>query len=342
MKITEKCNRFLICKKGGSDVEQAYNKVETKQSTIRKEALSAKTLKKLKYMKENYQLYLFVLPALALIIIFKYIPMYGAIIAFKDFNPLQGIMNSPWIGFENFKKFMNTPDFTNLLGNTLKLSAFGLLFGFPVPIILALMLNRIRSVALKKNIQLVLYAPNFISVVVVVGIVFIVLSPVGPINHIFSLFGGKTIDFMTEPGYFRSIYIISDIWQFAGWASVVYLAALANVSQDLIDAAKIDGANILKQIIHIDLPAIKPIMVIQFILAAGNIMSIGFEKAYLLQTSMNLPTSEILPTYVYKIGLQMGDYGYSTAIGLFNSVINVILLITVNQIVKRLNEGEGL
>ncbi|MED1205969.1 ABC transporter permease [Heyndrickxia acidicola] len=293
-------------------------------------------------MKENYQLYLFVLPAIVLLIIFKYIPMYGAIIAFKDFSPLLGILHSPWIGFQNFAKFMSTPDFMNLLENTLKLSVFGLLFGFPVPIILALMLNRIRSIALKKNIQLILYAPNFISVVVVVGIVFIMLSPVGPINHIISFFGGKTIDFMTDPGYFRSIYIISDIWQFAGWASVVYLAALTNVSQDLIDAAKIDGANIIKQIIHIELPTIKPIMVIQFILAAGNIMSIGFEKAFLLQTSMNLPTSEILPTYVFKIGLQMGDYGYSTAIGLFNAVINVILLVSVNRVVKRLNEGEGL
>ncbi|MGZ4161435.1 MAG: ABC transporter permease [Neobacillus sp.] len=293
-------------------------------------------------MKDNYQLYLFVLPALVLIIIFKYVPMYGAIIAFKDFNPIQGIMDSPWIGLKNFEKFISTPDFINLLSNTLKLSVFGLLFGFPVPIIIALMIHRIKTVALKKNIQLILYAPNFISVVVVVGIVYIILSPVGPINHIISFFGGKTIDFMTEPGYFRSIYIISDIWQFAGWASVVYLAALSNVSQDLIDAARIDGANIIKQIIHIDLPTIKPIMVIQFILAAGNIMSLGFEKAYLLQTSMNIPTSEILPTYVFKIGLQMGDYGYSTAIGLFNAVINVILLLTVNKIVKRLNEGEGL
>jgi putative aldouronate transport system permease protein len=323
-------------------VEQAYQKLESNQSELRKEALGTKTSKKLRYIRENYQLYLFVLPALVLIIIFKYVPMYGAIIAFKDFNPLQGIMNSPWIGFENFKKFMSTPDFMNLLGNTLKLSVYGLIFGFPVPIILALMLHRIKSVAIKKNIQLILYAPNFISVVVVVGIVFIVLSPVGPINHIISLFGGSTIDFMTEPGYFRSIYIISDIWQFGGWASVVYLAALSNVSHDLTDAARIDGANIIKQIIHIDLPTIKPIMVIQFILAAGNIMSLGFEKAYLLQTSMNIPTSEILPTYVFKIGLQMGDYGYSTAIGLFNSLINVILLLTVNKIVKRLNEGEGL
>ena len=323
-------------------MEQVYQKLESSKSKLKKEKAGTRTSKKLRYMKENYQLYLFILPALVLVIIFKYVPMYGALIAFKDFNPLQGIMGSPWIGVKNFEKFMSTPDFMNLLGNTLKLSAFGLLFGFPVPVILALMLHRIRSVVLKKNIQLILYAPNFISVVVVVGIVFIMLSPVGPINHIINLFGGKSIDFMTEPGFFRSIYIISDIWQFAGWASVVYLAALANVSQDLIDAAKMDGANIFKQIIHIDLPTIKPIMVIQFILAAGNIMSIGFEKAYLLQTSMNIPSSEILPTYVFKIGLQMGDYGYSTAIGLFNSVINVILLLTVNKIVKRLNEGEGL
>ncbi|WP_420489996.1 ABC transporter permease [Neobacillus vireti] len=293
-------------------------------------------------MKNNYQLYLLVLPALILLIIFKYVPMYGAIIAFKDFNPLQGIMGSPWIGWKNFEKFMSTPDFMDLLKNTLKLSAYGLIFGFPVPIILALMIHRIKRVAIKKNIQLILYAPNFISVVVVVGIVFIFLSPVGPINRFITFLGGDSISFMTEPSYFRSIYIISDIWQFAGWASIVYLAALSNVSQDLIDAAKIDGANILQQIRHIDLPTIKPIMVIQFILAAGNIMSLGFEKAYLLQTSMNLPTSEILPTYVYKIGLQMGDYGYSTAIGLFNAVINVILLISVNQIVKRLNEGEGI
>jgi putative aldouronate transport system permease protein len=323
-------------------VEQIYQKVENGSNEVRKAEVGTKMSRNLKYMKNNYQLYLLVLPALILLIIFKYVPMYGAIIAFKDFNPLQGIMGSPWIGWKNFEKFMSTPDFMDLLKNTLKLSAFGLIFGFPVPIILALMIHRIKRVSIKKNIQLVLYAPNFISVVVVVGIVFIFLSPVGPVNRFITFLGGDSISFMTEPSYFRSIYIISDIWQFAGWASIVYLAALSNVSQDLIDAAKIDGANILQQIRHIDLPTIKPIMVIQFILAAGNIMSLGFEKAYLLQTSMNLPTSEILPTYVYKIGLQMGDYGYSTAIGLFNAVINVILLISVNQIVKRLNEGEGI
>lgn len=298
--------------------------------------------KKLKYMKENYQLYLFILPAVVLTIIFKYVPMYGTLIAFKEFNPLKGIMGSPWIGLGNFRKFISTPDFMNLMVNTLKVSAYGLLFGFPAPIILALMLNRVRSVGLKKKIQLIIYAPNFISVVVIVGMIFIFLSPVGPINKIITMFGFKSIDFMSEPGWFRSVYVISGIWQGAGWASIVYLASLSNVGQDLLDAAVIDGANIFQQIRHVDLPAIKPIVVIQFILSAGNIMSIGFEKAFLMQTSMNITTSEILPTYVYKIGLQMGDYGYSTAIGLFNSVINVILLIAVDQIVKKLNDGQGL
>ena len=298
--------------------------------------------KKLNYMKENYQLYLFVLPALILTIVFKYIPIYGTLIAFKDFNGLKGIMGSPWVGFSNFERFLSAPNFGDLLLNTLKLSVYGLIIGFPAPIILALMLHRIKSVGLKKKIQLILYAPNFISVVVIVGMIFIFLSPVGPVNHLLNIVGIKSISFMTEPSYFRPIYILSGVWQGAGWASIVYLAALSNVGQDLLDAAVIDGANILQQIKHVDLPTIKPIMVITFILAAGNVMSIGFEKAFLMQTSMNIPTSEIIPTYVYKIGLQMGDYGYSTAVGLFNSVINVILLIAVNEIVKRLNEGQGI
>ncbi|MBX4259684.1 ABC transporter permease [Clostridium estertheticum] len=299
-------------------------------------------IKKLKYIRNNYQLYLFILPALLIVIIFKYIPMYGTIIAFKDFNPLKGIMGSPWIGLDNFRQFTTTPDFMNMVLSTLKLSAYGLLFGFPIPLILALMIHRVKSVGLKKKMQLILYAPNFISSVVIVGMIFIFLSPIGPINQIITLLGGKSVDFMSEPSWFRSVYIISGIWQTAGWASIIYLAGLSNVSQEQTDAALIDGANIFQQIKHVDFPAIKSITVIQFILAAGNIMSIGFEKAYLMQTSMNITTSEILPTYVYKIGLQMGNYGYSTAIGLFNSVINVILLIAVDQVVKRLNEGQGL
>ncbi|WP_144554441.1 sugar ABC transporter permease [Bacillus sp. X1(2014)] len=303
---------------------------------------ASKLKSKLDYIKKNYHLYLLIAPAVILTIIFKYIPMYGAVIAFKDFSTIKGILGSDWVGVDNFTKFLSSPNFADIFMNTLKLSFFGLIIGFPVPIILALMLNQLRRAAVKKNIQLVLYAPNFISVVVIVGMVFIFLSPTGPINQLVSFITGKPLMFMSNPEYFRSIYIISGIWQAAGWSSIIYVAALANVDPELHNAATIDGANILQRMIHIDLPSLKPLMAVTFILAAGGIMSIGFEKAYLMQTSMNLPSSEILPTYVYKVGLQSGDYAYSTAVGLFNSIINVILLFVVNKIVKKLNEGEGL
>ena len=293
----------------------------------------------LNYIKKNWQLYVvFMLPAFLLTFVFKYLPMGGILMAFKDYNPRLGILGSEWVGIKHFSRFISSPDFVNYLLNTLKLSVYGLLWGFPVPIILALLLNRIRSKNIKKNIQLVLYAPNFISVIVLCGMVFIFLSPIGPINKVL----GTNINFMTMPEAFRSIYIASGIWQGAGWASIMYTAALSNASQELTEAAIIDGADVLRQIWHVDIPAIKSIIVIQFILQAGNIMSLGFEKAYALQTSMNIPSSEILPTYVYKLGLQLGDYSFSTAVGLFNSIINVILLLVVNGIVKQLNEGEGL
>lgn len=289
--------------------------------------------------QKNWQFYIiFLLPAFLLTLIFKYFPMGGILMAFKDYSPRLGILGSDWVGFEHFRRFINSPDFIRYLLNTLKLSVYGLLWGFPIPIILALLLNRIRSKRIKKNMQLVLYAPNFISVIVLCGMVFIFLSPVGPINNLL----GTQINFMTMPEAFRSIYITSGIWQGAGWASIMYTAALSNASQELTEAAIVDGASVFQQIRHVDIPAIKPIIVIQFILQAGNIMSMGFEKAFALQTSMNIPASEIIPTYVYKLGLQMGDFGFSTAIGLFNSIINVILLLMVNQIVKRFNENEGL
>lgn len=294
---------------------------------------------KLKYVKKNWQLYVFfLLPGLLLTLIFKYGPMGGILIAFEDYNVIEGVLGSPWVGLEYFRRFLTSPDFMNYLMNTLKLSVFGLLWGFPVPIILALMLNQIRRTGIRKKIQLLIYAPNFISVIVLCGMVRMFLSPVGPIN---SLLGIDT-NWMTMPSAFRTIYIASSIWQTAGWSSIMYTAALANASKDLEEAAIVDGANILQQIRYVQLPAIKNIIVIQFILQAGNIMSIGFEKAYALQTDMNLPASEILSTYVYRLGLLNGDYGYSTAVGLFNSVINVILLIFVNSVVKKLNDGEGL
>ena len=294
---------------------------------------------KWRYVIKNWQLYVvFLLPGLLLTIIFKYLPMGGVLIAFEDYNVIKGVFGSPWVGLEYFRRFLSSPDFMSYLLNTLKLSVYGLLWGFPVPILLALLLNQIRRTGIRKKIQLLIYAPNFISVIVLCGMVRMFLSPVGPLN---SLLGIST-NWMTMPEAFRTIYIASGIWQTAGWSSIMYTAALANASRDLEEAAIVDGANILQQIWYVQLPAIKNIIVIQFILQAGNIMSIGFEKAYALQTDMNLPASEILSTYVYKIGLLNGDYGYSTAVGLFNSVINVILLILVNQVVKKLNDGEGL
>jgi putative aldouronate transport system permease protein len=264
--------------------------------------------------------------------------MGGLLIAFEDYNVIKGVLGSPWVGLEYFRRFLSSPDFMNYLMNTLKLSIYGLLWGFPVPIILALLLNRIRKTGIKKKVQLLIYMPNFISVIVLCGMVRMLLSPVGPLNKVL----GISTNWMTMPSAFRTIYIASGIWQAAGWSSIMYTAALANASKELEEAATMDGANLLQQIWYVELPAIKNIIVIQFILQAGNIMSIGFEKAYALQTDMNLPASEILSTYVYRIGLLNGDYGYSTAVGLFNSVVNVILLIFVNCVVKKLNDGEGL
>lgn len=293
----------------------------------------------LKYMRQHWQLYVvFLLPALLLTIIFRYAPMGGVLIAFQKYNPFRGIMGSEWVGFDHFTRFLSSPNFQKYLVNTLKLSVYGLLWGFPMPIILAFLLNRINSSKIKQKVQLVLYMPNFISVIVLCGIVRIMLSVTGPINAML----GTPINFMVMPEWFRTIYIASGIWQGAGWASIMYTAALANASADLREAAMIDGANILQQIAVVEWPAIKDMVVIQFILQAGNIMSIGFEKAYLLQTDMNLAASEIIATYVYKLGLINGDYSFSTAVGLFNTVVNVILLILVNKIVEKMNDGQGL
>ncbi len=291
------------------------------------------------YVRQHWQLYvIFLLPALLLTLIFKYAPMGGILIAFQDYNPFRGFMGSEWVGLKHFKRFLTSPDFMSYLSNTLKLSVYSLLWGFPVPIILAFLLNRIESKGIKKKIQLVLYLPNFVSVIVLCGIIRIFLSVTGPVN----LLLGSDINFMTMPEAFRTIYIASGIWQGAGWASIMYTASLSNASQELKEAAIIDGANIFQQIKAVEWPAIKDMVVIQFILQAGNIMSIGFEKAYALQTDLNLPASEIIATYVYRKGLLDGDYGFSTAVGLFNTVINVILLVAVNKIVAKMNDGKGI
>ena len=295
--------------------------------------------KTLLYVKDHWQLYVvFLLPALALTLVFRYIPMGGILIAFQDYNPIKGLLSSRWVGVKHFARFLASPDFLLYLANTLKLSIYGLLWGFPVPILLAFLLNRVQTPGIKRNIQLILYMPNFISVIVICGMVRIMLSVTGPVNN----FLGTQINFMTSSDAFRSIYIASGIWQGAGWASIMYTAALANVSQETREAAILDGANILQEIRVVEWPAIKNIVIIQFILQAGNIMSIGFEKAYALQTDLNLSSAEIIATYVYKKGLLDGDYSFSTAVGLFNTVINVIMLLIVNKTVSKLNDGQGL
>lgn len=309
--------------------EKKFKKIQKKQRIYKK-------------IQRDKWLYLLLLPGISLTLVFKYFPMYGAIIAFKDYNPMLGILSSPWVGLKHFREFIFSPNFSMLLENTLKISIYGLLLGFFPPILLALSLNQVLNKKIKQKLQLILYAPNFISVVIIVGMLFLFLSANGPINTLVQKITGQPIMFMSNPNYFRSIYILSGIWQGIGWSSILYTATLAGVSSDLYEAANIDGANILQKIWHIDLPAMRPVMVINFILSAGNIMNVGYEKAYLMQTSMNIPASEIISTYVYKVGLQSGNYAYSAAVGLFNMVINVILLLIVNQITKRLNDGQGL
>ena len=307
-------------------------------TTAAKNGKESKLHNTLRYLRQHWQLYLiFMLPALLLTIIFRYLPMGGVMIAFTEYNPIRGILGSEWVGLQHFTRFLSSPDFMQYLMNTLKLSVYGLLWSFPVPILLAFLLNRIMSSGLKKKIQLVLYMPNFISVIVLCGIVRILLSPTGILNMLL----GTSYNYMTMPEAFRTIYIASGIWQGAGWASIIYTAALSNASKELKEAAVLDGANIIQQIKAVEWPAIKDTVLIQFIMSVGNIMSVGFEKAYALQTDLNLNASEIISTYVYKKGILDGDYGFSTAVGLFNTVINVVLLISMNAVVKKMNDGKG-
>jgi putative aldouronate transport system permease protein len=296
---------------------------------------------KLKKIFSNYQLYLFLLPALIYFIVFHYLPMYGILIAFKDFVATKGIMGSPWVGFKHFERFFDSFQFWTLIKNTLGLSVVQLIVGFPLPIFLALMLNQIRSEKYKRFVQTVVYAPHFISVVVLAGMIFVFFSNNGLINNIILLFGGDPISFMAKPEWFKPLYIASGVWQETGWAAIIYLAALAGVSPELHEAAVMDGANKWQRIFHVDIPAIMPTAVILLILSVGGIMNIGFEKAYLLQTPMNQPSAEIIPTYVYKMGLQQAQYSFAAAVGLFNAVINLILLIAVNKFSKKLS-GTGL
>lgn len=288
---------------------------------------------------KNYELYLFLLPAVILFFCFMYIPMYGVQIAFKDFTPSKGILGSEWVGFKHFIRFFNLAQFKSLLVNTFLLSVYGIVAGFPLPIMLALLLNQMRAKKFKKIIQTVTYMPHFISVVVAVSMITIFLSPTsGLYGNICRMLGAQPQNLMGNASMFRSIYIISDLWQHTGWNSIIYLAALAAVDPSLYEAATVDGASKFKRIIYIDLPSIAPTCIIMLILSVGNILNVGFDKAFLMQNPLNTTTSEIISTYVYKMGIINTQYSMSAAVGLFNNVINFVLLVFVNWFSKKITE----
>ncbi|MEK3883264.1 ABC transporter permease subunit [Paenibacillus sp. PL2-23] len=291
-----------------------------------------------KQIKRNWHLYLFILPTLAYFIIFNYLPMYGLQIAFKNFYPSQGIFGSEWIGFEHFDRFFNSPSFWTIIQNTISISLYELAL-FPLPILFALAINELRNGMFKKSVQIITYAPHFISVVVVAGIIVSLVHPTtGIINKGIVLLGGEPISFMTEPAWFKSIYVWSGTWQQLGWNSIIYIAALSAINPELHEAATIDGATRVQRIWNINLPGIMPTVIILLILSIGSFMSIGFEKVYLLQNQLNMDSSEVIQTYVYRSGLLQAQYSFSAAVGLFNSVINLLLLVSINSIARRVSQ----
>ena len=286
-------------------------------------------------LKENWQLYLLLLIPVIITVIYKYGPMYGIQIAFRDFTASRGIWGSEWVAFEWFERFFSSPNCGRMIVNTVLISLYSLLWSFPVPIILALALNQLRFHKLKRVVQTVLYAPHFISTMIICGMLRIFLSPSG---GLINLLLGTSIDFINESSLFRTIYIASGIWQEAGWGTIIYLATLSSVDTSLYEAAKVDGASVFQRILHIDLPALVPMAVLQLILSASNLMNVGFEKIYLLQTDLNKPVSDTIAVYVYEQGILGAEYSYSTAIGLFNTAVNIVLLIIVSRIAKKASD----
>jgi len=285
----------------------------------------------------SWQLYVLLVPALVWLILFAYYPMYGLIIAFKDFKIRAGILASPWANplFKHFTNFFSTTIASTTIINTILLSVYQLLFSFWVPVVFALLLNQIRSNGARKAIQTISYAPYFLSNVVLVCIISVLFSSTGVVNSILTSMGMKIQNFTSEAQYFRPLYIGSSIWQSMGFNAIIYIAALSSISPELYEAALIDGANKFQRVWYIDLPLIMPTVILMFILAVGNIMTIGYEKAWLMQAGGNTSVSEIISTYVYKTGLQSAQYSFATAVGLFNSVVNFIILVIANLIAKK-------
>lgn len=305
-----------------------------------KPSTAARIRRTARRIRRNGGLYLLILPAFALLLCFSYIPMYGVIIAFKNYIPAKGILGSPWVGMANFNRYFHSYAFWPTIKNTLLISLYGLAAGFPIPIILAIMVNQMNNKRYKKLFQTVSSMPHFISTVVMVGMILIFLSPsTGLIGNICRLFGKEAPNLMASSSLFSSIYVWTDVWQHTGWDSIIYIAALSAVDVSLYEAATVDGANIWHKIIYIDLPMLLPTACILLILRCGSILNLGFEKIYLMQNNMNASASEIIATYVYKIGLLSSQYSLSSAINLFSTAINFILLFTVNKITDKLTQN---
>ena len=287
-------------------------------------------------IKSNIPLYVLLFPSIILLIMFAYIPMLGLVIAFKDYSPANGILNSPWVGFKYFTQFFNSVQFGTTMMNTLKISMYSILVGFPLPILLALLCNQLRAGKFKKVFQVTTYLPHFISTMVMCGIIILFLSPnSGLIANIFKSLGWTMPNLLAKPDSFAGVYVWSDVWQHIGWDSIIYLAALSAIDPTYYEAATMDGASRMQKILNIDLPLLLPTAMILLILRAGSLLSIGFEKVLLLQNPLNLAGSEVISTYVYKVGMLNFQYSYSTAIGLFNTVVNLIILLSVNWFSKR-------
>lgn len=283
----------------------------------------------------HWQLYLFVTPAILYFIIFQYYPMYGIQIAFKEYIATKGIWGSPWVGLEHFERFFNSFHFTTLIKNTLLINFYQLAL-FPISVIVALSLNEVKDGVLKKTVQTITYAPHFISVVVISGMIIAFLNPsTGIINQIITFFGGDPVAFMTEASWFKTVYVLSGEWQNLGWGAIIYLAALAGINPQLHEAAMMDGATRLQRIWHINLPGILPTIIILLILNMGNFMSVGFEKLYLLQNPLNMESSDVIQTYVYRSGLLQAQYSFSAAVGFFNSLINLLIIVLFNYLARK-------
>ncbi|MFD1676569.1 ABC transporter permease [Alicyclobacillus fodiniaquatilis] len=309
--------------------------VNSKQGVLNKPAQK----KLFKRMKRHWQFYVMVLFPVAFLIVFNYAPMFGAVLAFKNYNVVKGILGSPWAGLKYFNMLFTDPEFPIILRNTLEISLSLLIFGFPAPLILALALNEVRIRPFKRTVQMVTYAPYFISTVVMGSMIIMLLDPnSGLVNEILNFFGMKSINFLGRPDLFVPVYVVTDIWQTAGYSAVIFLAALAGIDPSLYEAAKIDGASKWQKIIHVDLPGILPTVVILLILSAGNIMGVAVDKILLLQNPLNLSTSEVISTYVYKMGLINDDVSFAAAIGLFNSAVNLVLILIVNTVAKRVSK----